>query len=57
METEQLLKPPSAGVAMRKLTNADYTNSFLSGISWGFIALVVILFLSWLVSVMRYRRT
>lgn len=56
METEQLLKPPSV-IAMRKLTNADYTSSFLSGISWGFIALVVILFLSWLVSVMRYRRT
>jgi len=59
MEPLEQLKPQlpqSTGMRMRPLSNQDYTNSFVSGIFWGAIVLLLILFLSWLVSIMRYRR-
>lgn len=41
---------------IRPLTTLDYQSSFVSGISWGIVVLLIVLLLSWFVSIMRYRR-
>jgi hypothetical protein len=41
---------------VRPITTSEYQSSFISGVSWGILILFIVLLLSWLVSVMRYRR-
>ena len=49
METDPQIK-------IRNLTSLDYQNSFVQGVSWGLVVLLLIIVLCWLVSIMRHRK-